>query len=182
MYLRLFAYNLCIVTVAASAASTPFTPNVWYVSPNGSDSANGKTPTTAFGTLERARNAIRRTRAHASTPQKTSPHTSQNAPPNASAAAAEVRLLPGTYWRNATLVLEAQDGNVHWTVWPPNPRHDTPRAVVSFGVPVHGPGWSRDGHNPNVWRRTVPGVAAGEFHPRELFNPNPNSNLNFPKP
>ncbi len=64
-----------------------------HVAPAGSDSADGRSPATAFATLERARDEIRRRKASALLP----------------AGGIAVELLPGAHIRTTSFVLTAED-------------------------------------------------------------------------
>jgi len=64
-----------------------------HVAPSGSDASNGRTPATAFATLERARDEIRRLKASALLPS----------------GGISVELLPGAHFRNTPFVLTAED-------------------------------------------------------------------------
>ena len=139
---------------------------VWYVSPKGSDT-NGGTISLPFKTIQKAKQTVRSSRA-------------------SGAGAQEVRLLPGTYYLNKTLVFDSSDGGASpeagtlWTSWlpPPNPFPPTPStlstppaATLSFGIPVEGKaGWSQDTKNPTLWHRLIPEVASGELYPRQLWD------------
>jgi hypothetical protein len=90
---RTFFTLLALLTLLPLRAFSAAEPAlVFYVSPTGSDYADGRSPATAFATLERARDELRRLRATSGRP-----------------IPAAVELLPGTHLRTSSFDLTAPD-------------------------------------------------------------------------
>jgi len=90
-----------------------------FVSPSGSDTADGRTPATALQHLQAARDRLRQLRASAS---RGCAGAAAACNADAFAVAARVWLLPGTYTPAQTLNLTALDSNVAWAgLLPPPP-------------------------------------------------------------
>ena len=103
----------------------------------------------------------------------------------------EVRMLPGTYYTNETIVFDRDDGgdspgtSTLWTSWGdhPAPLHTSTTAststspfpkntaTLSFGIEVEGrTGWTQDSEKPQLWHRTIAEVQAGSVYPRQLWD------------
>ena len=129
-----------------------------YVSPDGRDSNPGSLPTRAVRTIRRAQVLLRARRS----------------------TSAEVRVAPGSYPQNETLVFDNElDGNVVWKAgWTSGgDGHEKPgrrgnASVVSFGISLANGGWHK-GAGKNLWHRTVSEVAAvGVASPRQMWDAN----------
>jgi len=105
---------LLLVTVFGSL--THADEITFFVSPSGDDAAAGSSPETAFGTLERARDALRTSKAAA--PDKT--HI--------------VELLPGTFMRDRTLQFDKSDSGTEGApvIW----RASEPRQAILSGARI----------------------------------------------
>jgi hypothetical protein len=132
--------------------------HVFYLSSSGSDSNDGSTAATAFLTPLKAQQAVRsRSTATGAT------------------RSAEVRVLPGTFFLNNTLIFGELDGGsnhvgvtVTWVGWAPEAQSEQapdaqrwskrqrPQSTFSFGIPVPASdtAWSK-GAAPNTWTRTI---------------------------
>ncbi|MGA1540280.1 MAG: right-handed parallel beta-helix repeat-containing protein, partial [Chthoniobacterales bacterium] len=105
-----------VVWVAVCSSSARADEIVFFVSPSGSDAAEGSKPDNAFRTLERARDAVRESKA--ASPDKT--HV--------------VELLPGIFMRDRTLQFDKSDSGTESApvIW----RSSEPRQAVLSGARI----------------------------------------------
>jgi hypothetical protein len=118
-----------------------------YVAPNGSDANSGRSPGSAFSTIARARDEIRRIRKERATP---SPVT--------------VFLRGGVYRLREPMVFTPEDSGtagapVTYTAY------KSERPVVSGGRTISG--WTKQGNG--VWTATIDDVKAGLWYFNQLF-------------
>lgn len=179
----MFVGLLAITATTAAAASTGSSTRVWYVSPTGSDANAGDAPSSAFQTVGKTQSMVRA-------------YNQQHR--DRADGKQEVRMLPGTYYTNETIVFDRDDGgdspgtSTLWTGWEdhPAPLHtsatvasaasaaSTPTspfpkntATLSFGIEVEGrTGWTQDSEKPQLWHKTIAEVQAGSVYPRQLWD------------
>jgi len=135
-FMRLQAHVLALGLAAAAIPFASFAAT-FVVAPNGDD-ANPGTPDKPLLSLQGARDAARKAGA--------GPHT--------------IRVMPGDYYLDATLALDAQDSGLTIEAAVTN----GPPATLYGGKPVTG--WTRDGDT--FWSAALPGVKEGTWDFRAL--------------
>jgi hypothetical protein len=150
----------CLLLLSSVSATNGASEDshVFYLSSSGSDSNDGSTAATAFLTPLKAQQAVRSRRTA-----------------TGATRSAEVRVLPGTFFLNNTLIFGEADGGsnhdgvtVTWVGWAPetqgeqapdsqrSSKRQRPQSTFSFGIPVPASdtAWTQ-GAAPNTWIRTI---------------------------